>query len=125
AFARAERSADPQQWRRDMPTMETSPALSSRPALRAAIPIVAPMAARRATGHPKRVPPGPNVGEIVRDIERRLGRPAEPFRLTITQVSVRGELWARLTETHVLTSATFWLSDKANAALRAVIEELA
>jgi hypothetical protein len=57
-------------------------------------------------------------GEVVRDLERELGRPARPFRFVFTEVRLRGEVWQPLADRHVLVSTRFMASPAARQAVR-------
>ncbi|GLZ33203.1 hypothetical protein Lesp02_53910 [Lentzea sp. NBRC 105346] len=98
--------------------------LLTRPALRDAV-----LALRddfyRYRGTPTGRPPLP-VGDVVRAVESRLGRPVRPFRLVINEVPVRGYVWERIAPGHVVAS-TACLHDPSRSAprLRAVVEDLA
>lgn len=109
------------------PADPASRSLAQRPALRGAVEALQALASRYWTrssepGHPTALP----VGEVVRGVESRLGRPARPFRLVITVVGVQGLVWERMTDSHVIASKRF-LDDPARCApaLRAVVESLA
>lgn len=67
-----------------------------------------------------------DIGDIVTAIEAELGRPARPFRLTITELAVQGSLCHRINEEHVLMSTEFIQDAPArNTALRRIVAGLA
>jgi hypothetical protein len=80
--------------------------------------------AKRAQGHPR--PEQLGLGRLVAAREHVLGRPAQPFRLVITELNVAGMVFHRRSGSHVLMSARF-ASDipRRDAALREVIDTLA
>ncbi|WP_367134117.1 hypothetical protein [Saccharothrix sp. HUAS TT1] len=99
--------------------------LQFRPALRAAALALRAAAAEYGQQHvtPHSALP---IGEVVRGVEGRLGRHVRPFRLVITEVPVRGLVWERMTDTHVIASQRFLADQYRSApALRAVVESLA
>jgi hypothetical protein len=115
--------ADPPRGRagfESLPVIETSPALAGRPAVQAALAALTETAARYHATLPRPpVPPrGRWINEVVTGLERELGRRAKPFRLAITEIRVRGAVWAPLTGEHVLASTSFLESDAARPALR-------
>ena len=114
---------DPRERHRLLPVRPDSPALVDRPAIQAALDTLGP----RAAQHPR---PGRSsrrdIGGIVRSREAELGRPARPFRLVVTELSVDGLLWHRVTEQHVLVSTRFAEDDeRCAAALREIVADLA
>jgi len=117
---------DPMERLRSVPVAGTSPALADRPALRVAVDALIERSSRYRTaiGLPN-VPPSNVVGEVVRDLERELGRRSKPFQLVITEVRVREPLWEPLTATHILASERFVESDAVRPALREVLLPLA
>jgi hypothetical protein len=119
----ASSSDDPRERHRLLPVRPDSPALVDRPAIRAALDALGPLAAQ----HPRPGrPPRRDIGEIVRAREAELGRPARPFRLVVTELSVDGLLWHRITEQHVLVSTPFAEDDeRCSAALKEIVAELA
>lgn len=100
------------------PAVETSPALAGRPALRAAIAAVTEPVQRYHAGHGFEVPSSTLVAEVVRDLERELGREARPFRFVFTEVRLRGEVWRPVADRHVLVSTRFLASPAARQAVR-------
>jgi hypothetical protein len=117
---------DPRAHLRSEPAADTSPALANRPALRGAVAALFEPAARYWSTLARRaMPPSMRINEIVRDLERELGRPAKPFRLVITEVRVQDPMWEPLTATHVLASQRFVESEAGMAALRQVLAPLA
>lgn len=117
---------DPRERLRSLPVADTSPALAARPALRAVVGALTEPAARYWSANRRpMVLPSMFVNEVVRDLERELGRPVKPFHLVITEVRVRGDLWEPLTRTHVLASQQFVNSDAVRSALREVLRPLA
>jgi hypothetical protein len=67
-----------------------------------------------------------DIGGIVDATEAELGRPARPFRLTITELAVQGSLCHRITPEHVLMSTEFIRdAPSRDAALRRIVAGLA
>ena len=99
------------------PAVETSPALAGRPALRAAIEALTEPVRRYESGFDFEMP-SMMVNEVVRDMEKALGRPARPFRFVFTDVRLRGEVWLPLADRHVLVSTRFMASPAARQAVR-------
>lgn len=101
-FARFQRDEEPG---RPAP-MRLSQAIVEGSALNTAIAAFRAQTARHAAGlHPPR--PSVNIADLVREFEGIRGRKANPFRLVVTEVSVAGPVWHRLTADHVLVSARF------------------
>jgi hypothetical protein len=100
------------------PAVETSPALAGRPALRAAIAALTDPVRRYQSGLGFEVPSSMLAGEVVRDLERELGRRARPFRFVFTEVRLRGEVWQPVADRHVLVSTRFMASPAARQAVR-------
>ncbi|OZM73186.1 hypothetical protein CFN78_09930 [Amycolatopsis antarctica] len=66
-----------------------------------------------------------NVGAMVRELEEERGRKVRPFQATVTVVSVDGEVWHRLSRTHVLASRRFAADQAAcERALRELVTDL-
>jgi hypothetical protein len=99
------------------PAVETSPALVGRPAVRAALAALVEPAGRYQAGVGFELP-SMMVNDVVRQLERELGRRARPFRFVFTEVRVQGEVWQPLTDQHVLTSTRFMASPAARQAVR-------
>ncbi len=118
---------DPRDRVRSLPVLPDSPALVARPAIRAALDLLGPQASQHP--RPRRTPGsagGRNIGEIVKAREAELGRKARPFRLAITELSVDGLLWHRVSDHHVIVSTQFSGDDTlCDAALREIVAELA
>lgn len=131
AFARTD-YGDPRTRFASAPYGLDTPALLTRPAIRAAVEVFTPEASRyfddRKGDEIRRVSEGIHTAPhaIVRDLEQRLGRQARPFSLVVTEVPVAGDVWHRLTDEHVLASTTF-LDDhpRSTAALRELLADLA
>ncbi|GAA2666565.1 MULTISPECIES: hypothetical protein [Actinosynnema] len=109
------------------PADPDSRSLAQRPALRGALRSLQGLVGdyhhrRSRRGRHAALP----VGEVVRGVETRLGRPVRPFRLVITVVPVQGLVWERMTGSHVIASEWF-LDDPARSApaLRTIVEALA
>jgi hypothetical protein len=111
------------------PMRPESPALAGRPAIRAALAVLVPLAAqhfRRPTPEGTVRGRGRNIGELVEAREIVLGRKARPFRLVVTEMPVDGLVWHRVANHHVLVSARFAADDqRCDAALGDLIAELA
>jgi hypothetical protein len=106
------------------PAVETSPALAGRSALRAAIAALTEPVRRYQAGFGFEIPSSMLEGEVVRDLERELGRRARPFRFVFTEVRVQGEVWQPLTDQHVLVSTRFMASPAARPAVREAFARL-
>lgn len=67
-----------------------------------------------------------DIGDLVRATEAELGRPARPFRLVVTELTVAGSLCHRVTPEHILMSTEFVQdAPRRDAVLRKVIAGLA
>jgi hypothetical protein len=114
---------DPRERHLLLPVRPDSPALAARPAIRAALDVLGPLAAR----HPRpRRPQRRDIAGIVRAREAKLGRPARPFRLVVTELSVDGLVMHRVSDRHLLVSTRFAEDEpRCRAALTEIIAELA
>lgn len=69
---------------------------------------------------------GDRLGQLVRETEVDLGRRANPFRLSVIEISVAGRIWTRTAQDQILVSSRFAEDAPAlEAAMRAVVRELA
>ncbi len=123
------------------------PALGDGSAMRNAVELFTPPAARhfagargpafRGAGDPQQGSPwapgfyrrqivaGERLGQLVREAEVRQGRRAYPFRLNVIEISVAGPVWFRAAEDQVLVSSRFAEDGpRLETALRTVIDEL-
>ncbi len=125
----AEPIGSPEEQFASWPDVPGSPALTGRPAIRAALAAFEPEFGPYANRLKTWVAPPPHtagIGDLVRAKEAELGRKARPFRLVVTELPVAGLFWHRLSTEHVLLSVSF-AQDTArrDAALRKVLDEVA
>jgi hypothetical protein len=114
------------EWCRADEDPDQPPYPATAPALRTALEALREPELRYRTANRRPVvPPTMVENEVVDELERELGRKAQPFRFRITEVSVGEPMWAQLTPTHVLSSKRFVDSEAGRPALRDALRPLA